>query len=370
MNKELTSELAVNDEYTKYLIICKDLIQSNLLDESSFDLCHQWLQKLNKCKIDEKITRNYFLELLCSQLKTGRLSLPFTNLQNINKPLFKIVMKNKFCDFLSEIDVEEKVSNIGDTEKNNVLIQDEDSSPNYKKEFEDLLNFFNEEKLKFSIELSEMKKIKTTYENFYENNILDALKNISIEPDFSKIINSDFLTKMFEQFPNQNIQEELQEIESQIKNNFENWVNVTVQREHKIATEIYKNKSEELLEEKTNIFEARFEAKLDPILQKRSSIPNNSIGTQTSIDSYSCDKIINKKIFKKMQAFFEHKFNELKKQKILEDKANQISLAAEKVEIFLELETKHQQDFDKFTATLKDEIYDVMKTIYQNEKNI
>lgn len=387
MKKEYPEELSiVNDDYTKNLLVFKELIQSNLFDESNFDLCHQWIQKLNKCKVNETITRNFFLNLLCSQLKTGKISQPFTNLQNLKKPLFKIVMKNKLNDFLSDFDDRKELPKKGDTEKAKIKYflseldnvsnigdtgntqQSEEIIDKYKNDFEDLLKFVEIEKEKYSFELSQMNEIKIIYENFYENNILGALKQIAIEPDFSKIIKSDFLTKIFEKFPNQNVQNEIKEIELEIKNNFENWINKIIEKEQKIACEIYKNKSEEILEQNIKLFEVKLDEnkteikKIESLLQNPSSTSrsNISIGTQTS---NNWGKNINKNLLRKLQFYYENKINELNKQKILEDKANQIALAAKTGEMFLEIGTKYQNDFEKYAAALKDEIYDVMRPV-------
>lgn len=379
MKKEHPEELSnVNDEYTKNLIIFKELIQSNVLDESNFNICHQWIQKLNKCKINETITRNYFLELLSSQLKTGQVSQPFTNLENLKKPLYKIIMKNKMNDFLSELNVEENESNIGDTENTKIKLKNEDVFnidkellEQYKTDFEDLLKFIEIEKVKFSVELIQINELKSSYENFFESNMLSALKQIAIEPDFSKIINSDLLTKTFEKFPNKNVKNELKEIELEIKNNFQNWFNEVIQKEQKTANEIYKRKAEEILEQNIKLFEVKLDENkreiknIKSLLQNRQS--NNSVGTQTPINSYNGVKNL---YLKKNICFYENKLKELNTQKILEEKAMQISLAAKKGEILLEIGTKYQQDFEKFAETLKGEIYDIMKPVVQNEKNI
>lgn len=391
MKKEHPEELSiVNDDYKQNLLVFKELIQSNLFDETNFDLCHQWIQKLNKCKVNETITRNFFLNLLCSQLKTGQISQPFTNLQNLKKPLFKIVMKNKLNDFLSDFD---EVPKIGDTEKAKIKyflseldevsnigdtgnVRNEEAIEKYKNDFEDLLKFVEIEKEKFSFELSKMNEIKLIYENFYEENMLWVLKQIAVEPDFSKIIKSDFLTKMFEKFPNQTVQNELKEIEFEIKNNFENWVAEIIEKEQKISSEIYKNKSDEILEQNIKLFEEKLDEnkieikKIESLLQNSPSRSSVSIGTQTSKDSYNCGKNINKNLFRKMHFFYENKLNELNKQKILEEKANQITLAAKTGEIYLEIGTKFKNDFEKFATVLKDEIYDVMRPVAQNEHSI
>lgn len=389
--KEHPEELLIaNDEYMKNLLVFKDLMQLEQFDESYFDLCYQWIQKLNKSKVNETITRNFFLNLLCSQLKTGKISLPFTNLQNLKKPLYKIIIKNQMNDFLSDFDakkelpienskikfflsqleVSEEVP-IGDTERTQTLNKNEKTIEKYKNDFEDLLKVAEIEKQQFSFDLSEMNEIKLIYENFYERNLLDSLKQMAIESDFSKIINSDFLSKLFEKYPNQNIQNELKEIEIKIKNNFEIWLNEIIEKEQKMANEIYKNKSEEILKQNIKIFEEKLAEnkieikKIESILENSSSRSSTSIGTQTN-DS-NLGKYIYKKLYKKMQLHYENKLNELSKQKIFEDKANQITLAAKTGEIYLEMGNKYQTDFEKFSTTLKDEIYNVMRSVAQNE---
>lgn len=65
-------------EYKRYLQLLRPYL-GQLVDKNVIKICDAWIQRLSNCNDNEKILRNKYVFLLCYQLATGILDLPFLN---------------------------------------------------------------------------------------------------------------------------------------------------------------------------------------------------------------------------------------------------------------------------------------------------